>query len=96
MDTGYNKSISVDAAICDTWLAPTPVPVAKKVLCQNCGRREGTEIWSEGSIAYVHGIFTMWCKRCTVEKQLAFAQEAAARIPDLQHQLMVLDMSGQS
>lgn len=55
--------------------------------CQNCKEREGTEIWSEGSIAYVHGMYQRWCKVCVLSAQLEHAEKAVARIPELKKQL---------
>ncbi len=60
-------------------------------LCANCGKGKGTEIWCEGTIAYVHGMYVMWCKRCVCVKQLAYAQERAAAIPELERLLKELD-----
>ena len=48
-------------------------------------------MWCESHFAYAHGMFEMWCKRCIVAKQLAFARDRAAAIPDLEQQLLVLD-----
>jgi hypothetical protein len=59
--------------------------------CNRCNQREGKNIWSEGSIAYVHGIYQMWCDRCVVEEQLVHAQKAAASIPALEAALRLLD-----
>ena len=57
------------------------------MLCCKCDSREGTEVWCEGSIAYVHGMYQNWCKICVVETQLAYAKERAAAIPELVSEL---------
>lgn len=59
--------------------------------CQKCHERPATETWSEGSIAFVHGLFQRWCKRCVVAAQLAHAEEMAARLPSLRAELAALD-----
>lgn len=56
-------------------------------ICQKCHERPATETWSEGSIAYVHGLFQRWCKRCVLTEQLADARHMASIIPDLEAQL---------
>jgi hypothetical protein len=65
------------------------LPQPRKKPCENCGSRLGTEIWSPGgTIAYVHGMFSLWCTVCVLEAQLKHAREQAALIPDLQAKLV--------
>jgi hypothetical protein len=59
-------------------------------MCQKCGERPATEIWAEGAISYVHGVYLRWCKRCVVETQLMAAETAAETIPALRAQLATL------
>jgi Zn-finger nucleic acid-binding protein len=61
------------------------------VICANCKVREGTNIWSEGAIAYVHGCYSMWCDRCVVDAHLTHARARAAEIPELERRLKELD-----
>lgn len=61
--------------------------------CANCHVREGTIKWvgDGGSMALVHGVYTLWCERCVVAVQLAHAEERAALIPELRAKLEALD-----
>lgn len=58
-------------------------------LCGNCHERQGTEPWvgEGGTLAYVHGMFSMWCKRCTLKAQIEHSEACAARLPALREQL---------
>jgi hypothetical protein len=62
-------------------------------LCRNCEERPATENWvGEGGImAYAHGAYTRWCKRCCLEGALKHCRESAARIPELEAQLATLE-----
>ncbi len=53
-------------------------------MCQKCGQRPGTECWCADTLALVHGMSAMWCKRCVLETQLEHARESAASIPELE------------
>jgi hypothetical protein len=48
----------------------------KKELCQNCGKREATENWigEGGALAFAHGWYKRWCKRCCLEMQIIYAE----------------------
>lgn len=67
------------------------------VLCQQCHQRPATETWvgDGGWLAYSHGMYSSWCKRCCVEAQLTHARESAAAIPDLEAQLQTLVGEGE-
>ena len=56
-------------------------------ICAKCRTRPGTEFWTEGSIAFVHGAYQRWCKVCVLSTQLEFARELAAQIPALEAEL---------
>lgn len=58
--------------------------------CSNCGQRPGVVIWSEGSVAFVHGAYAMWCKICAITAQLEHAMARAAAIPVLKEKLLKL------
>ncbi len=60
-------------------------------ICQHCGKRGITAPFSEGGIAYIHGLYAMWCKHCILTEQLKHALERAAKIPELQKELAELD-----
>lgn len=55
--------------------------------CSVCKQRPATLWWTEGTIAYVHGMKQARCERCCVEEQLKFARERAAVIPELERRL---------
>lgn len=59
-------------------------------LCAKCQHRPGTEIWvgEGGTLAYVHGMYSRWCRRCVIEAQLEHAKTIAATIPALIRQLI--------
>lgn len=61
------------------------------VVCARCKEQEGTEIWADSTMDYVHGNYAMWCKRCVVVYQLEYARERAAAIPHLEATLKELD-----
>ncbi len=64
--------------------------------CENCHDRISTVWWvgEGGGLAYAHGMKAAWCERCCVEAQLKYAQDAAARIPDLEKKLAELSEEG--
>lgn len=66
-----------------------PQPRQPDGFCRNCQKRPATTFWvgEGGALAYVHGGGVPWCMRCTVEAQLKYAREQAARIPELEQQL---------
>jgi hypothetical protein len=69
----------------DDW--PTIKGPAKGV-CANCRKRPGTEIWAPGgTVAYVHGIYSMWCPICCLEANLRHAREQAEAIPGIEAKL---------
>ena len=59
------------------------------MICNNCGKREGTLIWTGdgGTLAYIHGQYEMWCEVCVIETQLKQAKEVVKRIPELEKRL---------
>ena len=66
--------------------------IGDNTMCQNCGKRPGTEKWvGEGStLDYIHGFYSKWCKICCLEEQLKFHKEAASRIPEIEKELAEL------
>ena len=60
--------------------------------CENCGIRPGTVQWvgEGGMLAVTHGWYSMWCERCVLEAQLAYARRRAAEIPELTKKLAAL------
>ena len=65
----------------------------EKVMCQNCGEREGTNDWvgEGGMLAWSHGWSQKWCDLCCVREQLAHAKKLAERIPELEEKLERLE-----
>ena len=63
------------------------------MLCQNCGKRPGTEKWvgTGGVIGLIHGCYQMWCERCCIEAQLEHARKAARSVRKLERRLAELD-----
>lgn len=56
--------------------------------CQNCGRKVPTKAFAEGGVmAMVHGLSVQWCQVCILTRQLEFARERAAAIPELEKML---------
>lgn len=62
------------------------------ILCNNCDKREGTELWvgEGGVLAHVHGFSRFWCKQCVVEAQLAHCRKSAEQIPELEAKLAAM------
>lgn len=56
--------------------------------CANCGLRPGTEIWTEGTLAFVHGFYAKWCSVCMLQKQIEHAETSASRLPELGAKLL--------
>ena len=50
--------------------------------CAQCHVRPGTEVWSESMLAYTHGMFERICLICSLDRQIAFAEELAAKLPE--------------
>jgi hypothetical protein len=63
--------------------------------CVQCGERAGTVKWygDGGALAVSHGFYVMWCERCALKAQLAYAEAQAARIPGLRQELEALDVA---
>lgn len=62
--------------------------------CQNCLKREGTEIWLGTMSVYeavrdIEGL-PKWCELCVAEAQLSYARASAAKIPDLERKVAEL------
>jgi hypothetical protein len=55
--------------------------------CQKCNLRKATVLWSEGTVAMVHGAYQARCDLCCVEEQLEHARKMAASIPELELRL---------
>jgi hypothetical protein len=57
-------------------------------LCEHCHQRDGTELWAGDhdrvSIARNPRLLQRWCRRCTLEAQIAVARASAARLADLE------------
>ena len=75
-------------------LTPTPLvsPSTAVVLCGKCGQYPGTQVWTEGALAYVHGAYQMWCERCVLDAQIAHAERAADQLPVLRLARAALDV----
>lgn len=64
-----------------------------KKQCQKCGLRDGTEVWTEGMMAYVHGSYQMWCEQCCIVEQIRHCEEAVARLPELRLRLLAMTLT---
>lgn len=53
------------------------------ILCENCGKRKGTERWvgDGGMLIITHGFYSMWCPRCVARAQLRRALSRTLQIP---------------
>lgn len=80
-DIVITQKVSIDAAKFGE------VPTGK--LCDNCHKNLASIMWTgnEGIFAAIHGNYQWWCKKCSLEEQLAHAKKIQAKIPDLQEQL---------
>ncbi len=61
--------------------------------CARCNSTEGTEKWVGDSVglAFAHGAYEFWCKRCVVMAQLEHANQSVQRIPELEAELARLE-----
>ena len=61
-------------------------------LCAHCGQRPGTERWvgEGGSLAFIHGFYEYWCPICMLEAQIAYANERARALPEMEQRLAAL------
>jgi hypothetical protein len=66
--------------------------IEEELVCENCGKRKATQTWvgEGGTLAWVHGGGSDWCEYCCIEAQLKYAEEAAAKIPELKEKLREL------
>lgn len=55
--------------------------------CQNCGEHPGTQKWTEGAIAMIHGAYFWWCEGCVLRAQIAHAEERVVALDDLRARL---------
>jgi len=65
------------------------------MLCANCNNREGTICWigDGGALAYVHGMYSMWCELCATIANLDYAKKQANLIPELEKKIKELEQS---
>lgn len=61
------------------------------VVCSKCGARHGTEIWAEGTFAYAHGNYTLWCRRCVLDEQIARTEKMVEQLPILRLERAALE-----
>lgn len=66
----------------------------KGLTCKLCGLRPAEIWWGHSEEAFYRGGLVPACERCCVERQLAFAREAASRIPELEKQWAALTEAG--
>jgi hypothetical protein len=73
----------------NTWVSPTAEPGH----CLKCGREAETTsyIGDGGMMAVTHGFSQQWCEMCIVRGQIAYVQDQAARLPDLEAKLATLE-----
>jgi len=64
--------------------------------CENCHKREATTKWlgNGSALDLVHGAYWMWCEICVVKEQIKYAEESAARLPELRARLSELENGG--
>ena len=76
----------------DLITARKPVDEFEGQTCRNCKQRPATLKWvgTGSSMDLIHGNYSLWCRMCSVEAQLAYAQEQAARIGSLENELAEL------
>jgi len=69
---------------------PDPDEFKVKGTCQKCGQRPATDWWvgEGGALAWTHGMRAAWCKLCVVTEQLRYCREQAARVPELEAELL--------
>ncbi len=60
-------------------------------VCTSCNLRYATMIWSEGTMAYVHGAYAYRCELCCLKEQLAHAIERAKDIPIMEARIKELE-----
>jgi hypothetical protein len=58
-------------------------------LCEECKTHAGTEIFSEGTIAYIHGFSTVICKCCLLKKWRETVKNLEEGIDKLEAQITV-------
>lgn len=63
------------------------------IICDNCGKREGTIKWvgDGGVMDLVHGAYSMWCEVCTLKEQIKHAEERAAALPEMRARLAEIE-----
>lgn len=55
--------------------------------CGHCKTRRATDIYSEGVVAYIHGQYEGWCKRCLLEKQYKTIVDSITNLPSIIEEL---------
>ena len=68
----------------DNYLRPS-----KSSTCQHCHKRKATIQWvgTGGMMDALHGAFEMWCKRCVLVAQIAYAEEHKFDLENLKKEL---------
>jgi len=57
------------------------------IVCQHCGKREGTNKFGDDFMSMNHGMYQMWCNQCVLIEQLIFAMKHAARVRGIAKEL---------
>ena len=72
------------------WVTPTAEPGH----CLKCGREAETSVYvgDGGMMDVIHGGGQQWCELCIVRGQIAYVRDQAARLPDLEAKLAVLEL----
>ena len=72
----------------DDYLKPS-----KSSMCQHCHNRKATIQWigTGGIMDALHGMFEMWCERCTLEAQITYAEEHKSDLERLKKELEIYD-----
>ena len=62
-----------------------PDSIPEGTLCVKCGEPYAAMWWTGegGEFAAIHGQAQLWCYLCALKEQIVFAEECAARIPQL-------------
>ena len=63
--------------------------IPEGTICQVCNEYPAETVYSESTIAAVHGCFAYYCRVCVLREQVKAAEEAAARLPMLRLDLQV-------
>ena len=88
-DTNLEDNTNLQEEVLKAKKEKLPWEVPEGKLCDRCGEHKACHIYTEGTMALVHGSYSHYCTCCLFVLKLNHALEQAAKVPSIRQALKI-------